>query len=330
MSNSATSPADTEAESVPSQWPAMRTDVPKTVTTLTGLPAVFGLLPLWFLPRIMGVRLAAAGWGAAILAHLVALALGLGFVAWAQIQSSRLTYGTPGFISIKVGMPEARETLSEYLRAPFAALVAAAHDSSPLIIGWVSRIPTIIGALEIGIPVVALLLMPFAAAGEPLGRLFARCWRLVFWSSTLIIPLGVGWLLFPAILQLLGVPAPEVPAVTFGIPPASSDESDGVAVLLFVIWAFWWLVVLVRSGLQYAGPADGPAWQPRTPRCRKCGYIILALSVAGNCPECGYPLARSVAAFQRSSRFTRWRAFVLSLRAAFSRLQRSFAGSSPR
>jgi hypothetical protein len=270
-----------------------------------------GLVPLWFFPRTMGVRLAAAGWGAAILAHIVALALGLGLVAWTQIQSSRLTFGTPAFITVNVPMPEARQPFSECLRAPFAALATAAHDFSPLVIGWVSRIPTIIGAIEIGIPIVAILLMPFAAAGEPLGRLFGRCRRLAFWSSTLVIPLGIGWLLLPAILRLLGVPPPDVQNVVFGAQ-TTTDEREQWAVFLIIMWALWWLYVLLRSGLGYMGPA----WQPQQPRCRKCGYIILGLPLAGGCPECAHPVLKSAAAFQRSSRFSRWRAFVLSVHAA--------------
>ena len=35
------------------------------------------------------------------------------------------------------------------------------------------------------------------------------------------------------------------------------------------------------------GPADGPAFAPREPRCDACGYTLIKLPLGSNCPECG-------------------------------------------
>ncbi len=83
--------------------------------------------------------------------------------------------------------------------------------------------------------------------------------------------------------------------------------------------------MFLRAGLRYAGPAIGPAWEPRTPRCEGCGYIIANIPVSTNCPECGRPVEASLPerrkppAFVEASTFAQaTKAFDKTLRAAIS------------
>lgn len=123
-----------------------------------------------------------------------------------------------------------------------------------------------------------MFLLPFASAGEQTLPLTGRCYRLLLWSSTMMIPLGIGWLLEPLVLRWSGElnqPAPQ----------------NWLGGSLFLVW---WFVVLLRSMGYYAGPAEGRAWRAREPECERCGYNIGMLPVMTNCPECGRPVFESL------------------------------------
>ena len=139
------------------------------------------------------------------------------------------------------------------------------------------------------------------------------------WSTTMLILLGTGWLAWPRFMDLCGVEAVSHEGMVFGAAEAAPDARAEWARDAALALAVWWLVVLVRSGLHYAGPPDGPAWQARPPRCTKCGYIIASLALDGKCPECGYPVRESLARLEKMGLFTRWKAFRASVRAAFGR-----------
>jgi len=110
------------------------------------------------------------------------------------------------------------------------------------------------------------------------GWLFGRCLRLSWWSTTILIAVGVVWML----------------ASRAGgwSPLARGGQVHQLAI--GSAGAIWWLMVLLRSGCRYSGPADGPGWQPRRPRCEGCGYPIVGLPTSSNCPECGRAVAESL------------------------------------
>ncbi|MHC4066102.1 MAG: hypothetical protein ACYSUI_16625 [Planctomycetota bacterium] len=265
---------------MPNDWAPARSDTPKSLRTLRGLPALPGMVLLWFSPRHIGVRLAAAGWRAAIAAHLLGLILGIGVILWHELLPMNnpvpVQQIVPGF-AIGRELPVPQASWPEYLRGPFAAIAVILHaGSGPG--GNIATLILLLAGLETAVVVLAVALMPFAAAGEPAGGLFGRCVRLTWWSTTMLIPLGIGWVLESRWQRVLGV-------------PGWWDPVDYAALSLLAVW---WLTVWLRSGYRYAGPPDGPAWQPRIPRCEKCGYEIVGLPTSTNCPECAQPVVDSL------------------------------------
>jgi len=99
--------------------------------------------------------------------------------------------------------------------------------------------------------------------------------------------LGIGWLLNPLFRRRFELPNEWMPV-------------DYAALALFAVW---WLLVLLRSGYRYGGPATGPAWESRSPCCEGCGYIIAHIPVTTKCPECGRPVVESMAGRRRAPAF---------------------------
>jgi hypothetical protein len=154
--------------------------------------------------------------------------------------------------------------------------------------------------------VLAIILMPFAAAGESTRLLFGRCLRLTWWSTTMLIPLGIGWLLDPLVRRLLELPDEWLPV-------------DYAALSLFAVW---WLFVFLRSGYRYAGPPTGPAWDVRRSCCEGCGYILADIPVSTNCPECGRPVAESMPERRQAPAFARAVTFAQANRMFWTTLRK--------
>lgn len=263
-------------EMVPDVWPPITREAPSQTLRIRGIIALPGMVLLWFMPKRVGVCLAGAGWRAAIVAHLLSLTLGFGLICW--MEDFFPIHGTlPGTMFYRETHPFPEMTVGELLRLPFASLVISVHGGTVTTAG-VIRFLTKLGGFEIALVIVALAMMPYAAAGESARRLFGRCLRLTWWSSTIVIPIGIGWLLGPWFRR------------TFGL----SNAWHPIDFMLLAMMGVWWLLVLLRSGYLYAGPAEGPAWEPRTPQCESCGYNIARLTTKGRCPECGRPIADSL------------------------------------
>lgn len=310
-----------EAEArVPDTLPPMRTDAPRREHTPSGMRLPMTVLGLWVLPKRFGPRLAGGQLRHAVIASAVSLATGFGLLAYAGITNAVLQYGLAGIAAFGMELPRAAVSPSEAVRAPFAALIVVVHAllSAP------QGVPVVVATaagLPLALLVVAALLMPLAAAGEYLSALFGRCLRLTLWGTTLAIPLGVAMLCLPSVLRGLEVerPAVIVGGVLFGKPGPTNDWWKISALGVLAAFALWWLVVLVRSVLRYAGPAVGPAWTAQRPRCRKCGYIIVGLQRREPCPECGAPVSDSMAVHERSNRWSRRNVLALSIRTALRR-----------
>ncbi len=238
------------------------------------------MIVLWFLPKTAGVRLAAAGWKSTVVAHVLGVTIGGGLIVWAEAIGYLNPAGAPprDFWIVTANSPTPHMPLHEYLTAPFVALTIWIHSASTTR-GWgIEHGITAVALLEASMLILALILMPYAAAGERAGLLFGRCLRLTWWSTTLLIPLGIGFMLDPIVRRWLDLPNKWV-AFDYG---------------RLALFGVWWLLVWLRSGFRYAGPPDGPAWQTRTPSCEGCGYAIVGIPVTNKCPECGRPVSESL------------------------------------
>ncbi|MCH7702399.1 MAG: hypothetical protein IID37_12005 [Planctomycetes bacterium] len=294
---------DPPVEMVPEYWPSACSDTPRPARTIHGLFALPGFLLLWIVPKRIGASLAASGWRAAIVAHVLAMALGGGLILWAEMynwSSLSASFWAPSWAPnvnrpiVSIG----QLPWTDCVRGPFAAWALWAHESGIGAVGF-ARVLLIVLGVEACAVLVAVGIMPWAAAGEDVLRLFGRCLRLTWWSTTLMIPLGIAWLMHPVIRPILGLP-PEW-------HPFDYIALSGIGLL--------WLSILLRSTRRYAGPAEGPAWTPRTPRCESCGYRISHPPHAGNCPECGRPVVDSLPEHRSPPAFGEANEFINGVRA---------------
>ncbi|NLE61507.1 MAG: hypothetical protein GX616_24410 [Planctomycetes bacterium] len=264
-------------------------------------PLAVVLVPLfWLLPKRMGPHFAAVRWPGVIVAHLVWVVYGLGCMT--------VAYWTPlfGWVAYLTGRTSGRETealwpdptFSQIARAPMAVLGSLLAGNPEFgVNGWVGvGADLAIGlamavAVEAGLILLACLLMPYATAGERGQLLFSRSVKLTLWSTTSLPVLGIA---FQAI-ELLNYTRKQL------------DELWAGAIGLYILWFVW---IWLRSGLRYAGPTEGPAWEPRRPLCETCGYALTGLKPADNCPECGTAVALSLPERRRPTAFSAARSLI--------------------
>lgn len=254
-------------------------------------PLAIVLAPLfWLMPKRFGPHFAAASWTAAILAHVTWACYGLASICLATVAGPRYTLAswllgrTPEQLGYSLfPVP----TLGEMLRAPLAFFACGPSQQaqfglaappiltvSPLWLMFVD-LATVV--------VLAILLMPFIAAGERTRLLLARTVRLVLWASTSLVVLAVA-----------------IQASIVHTPNYRDGLQVYAAIAVYCAWMIW---LVMRGGSRYAGPADGPAWQPHSPLCVGCGYGLTALPHDGTCPECGRPVAESLPEHRHPSSF---------------------------
>ena len=210
-----------------------------------------GLAGTWFRPRRTGPHLTAGSWASAVCAHLLGLA-------------------SVGIFALLVMLPEGKD-------APLS-------PEAP----WV--LLAILLSIEAAMLGVALILMPWAAAGETTRALYARCLKWTWRTSSLAMPVLTG---------LLGMASLEswLQDVSF---EGAFDFGGGPAGVPFFTMATylccWWLMWVLLGGLvDYAGPPEGPGWEPIEAICEGCGYRLAFLRRDAVCPECAKPVSESLA-----------------------------------
>lgn len=315
-----------QATEVQTHQPAMRRDRPSCADAVPAWLVLPAAMLFWIQPKRLGAPLAASGWRLALTGYLFALVTAFGLTVWADSFAEFTWCRVPGYVPAEVQVVTPNVASSEVIRAPYASLISVIHHDSSSGVSSLLTWAGLVGLTGAGVLASALLLLPWAAAGEPLGRLFGRCLRLAMWSSTIAIPYTVSRLLLPLAVYWW-THQPSLDAGGFirpqlfieGTYVRPDQSADWVGHGLKAACLLWYLFVLLRSGVRYAGPVEGPAWQPRRTRCCRCEYILSGLPRSGQCPECGTAVAESIAAMETSGRFTHWRAFKLSVRAALSR-----------
>ena len=323
MTDASRLPVTALSERVPDMMPGLRTDIPPEVERISAWLVPIAVVGLWVRPARFGPRLAALGWRFAVLANLTAITIASGLIIAVEISGSRSHLGAERDALFSQDGLGPVATLAERVRGPYAAIVLAALNGRPNDVEFITAVPFLAALTEPALPIIAVLIMPLVAAGEPLRRLYRRCLRLTLWSTTLAIPVALAWKL---LLQAFGLAGLEERTLSTLCSCVYWGDAEGIfmATIALVPFLVWWFVVLIRSGSQYAGSAEGPGWEPRLrprcePRCHECDYILYGLAVSGRCPECGTPVAESMAAMEKANEFTHWRAFKLAVGAAISR-----------
>lgn len=265
----------------------------------------------WLMPKRFGPHFAAAGWRAAIAGYLtwsvygtccLILATNWGTAAGAGSQDYSLLSYMLGLTPSQLSMSTwPAETFWEVLRGPVvvAAEWVAGSDST------CQSTRVLLATGHVGGLLLAAGLMPFVSVGERGSLLLGRLVRLALWASTsIIVPAllikGLHLLDDWGLLRLV-----EGPGGRFW------TYFQSLVLAGWVAWATW---MVWRASQRYVGPADGPGFEPRPPCCEACGYIITGLYPSGVCPECNFPVARSLPQLRQPTAFSmarsRWGRFV--------------------
>ncbi|MBI5864346.1 MAG: hypothetical protein HZB38_07550 [Planctomycetes bacterium] len=230
------------------------------------------LAPLALLPKRMGSHVAASSLAAAWFVHFGALVFTIGEVAAAHLEG-----GDFGASSLTPDL-----TWLDWIRRPLAGAWLVAYevfDSR----GASTVALAVAASIEGALAFLALLFVPFLAAGERPPAVFLRSLKCVLWSSAVVVAFAVFY----------HVATPRQ------FSPSSVFRSENVAILCFWAWVIWWISIILRLGARYGGPCIGPRWTPRPLLCESCGYHLANLPEEVNCPECGRPARESLPGFRR-------------------------------
>lgn len=263
------------ADTLPEYWPDDQPPEPVRAIWLPW-PIAIVLAPLfWLMPKRMGPHFAAVRWPGIIAAHLLWATYGFFCIvnAYANVDYSWAAYLSGQCPGQQSEILYPAPTLSQIARSPLA--VTAYMPDDPMFALAIAMAGAVV---ELGVALAAITLIAYAVAGERELLLFARCLRLTWWSTTSLVVLGLALQVIE--LDLIWEPGTD-----------SRLLATGVAVTLYVAW-FVWLVI--RSGLRYAGPAERPGRERRRPQCEQCGYTLTGLTADVCCPECGNPIADSL------------------------------------
>lgn len=272
---------------LPEYWPDQQRPQSERAYWLPWPMAVLLVPLLWLMPKRMGPHFAAVRWPGVIVGHLFWTIYGLGcvFIAFDAPKYGWVAYlagQSPGQSEPSIWLPP---TFSEIFRSPLALftiqLIEGLHGIEDLI-----ALSGLFVVIELGLILLAVMLLPYAASGERTRALFARCVKLTLWAPTSLVMFGL-------VLQtrIFFVPEEDL---------GNWERTIESTLPFYLLWVVW---IWIRSSLRYAGPAEGPAWEPRQPQCEKCGYLLIGLTVNDKCPECGRPVADSMPSSRQATAF---------------------------
>lgn len=307
---------DTSArDRLPEYWPDDPPPKPLTPYWIPWPIAVLAVPLLWVMPKRFGPHFAGVSWWGAIFAHLIWLPYGIGCMMLVEdyFEYSLFSYVTGNMPPVSLTPGPLPDNLVVVLRAPFAAIAVTLSEeirfgttgfgASDLLAG----LGAVLGLETILLLLLTIGLMPYAAYGESRGRLFLRCFKMVLWTSTVAVPIGLLYQVSVGCLTDQFDSVSTFEGVTWAVFPQRASQGAGeMAVaksvasgigLAFLVW------VWIRSALRPAGPAKGPAWEPRCPQCEKCGYRLTGLARQDRCPECGLPVQESLPGSRRPTAF---------------------------
>ncbi|RJP41610.1 MAG: hypothetical protein C4547_01580 [Phycisphaerales bacterium] len=285
----------TTDEVVPHVWPAPEAP-PMAANQRPVSWLLFPFVPLGIVlrPAAIGGRLARSSWFKAVAAHLLCI-----LAIWAITVAAELVLDDGNYNTWTTSVSRLRiEAISwerltwgERLRFPFALVFTILYDGAGDIDA--TTLAFAAAGAHASCWLIAALAMPLFAMGEPLRRLFGRCLKLVFWSNVCFVVAALCY----AFVRV-GVEGDWGGTWDDMLRTVLYDESVAGA-LTVLIFMPWWFNVLFRLAARYAGPTEGPGWQPPPPHCNGCGYTIIGLPKSGRCPECGRVIADSLPTARR-------------------------------
>ena len=288
MSQTSTTNLMIDGPTIPESWPPAEPLTPVRARRIRWWLAPLVAPAALLCPRRIGPHLGESSLAAAYLAHWF----------WALVAVG----GTFALLMETQDQPHLVATADVSLN-PFYEIRRSLAGSVLLLYGAFgdpfARAPALIAivGIEIAIWPAALLLLPFYAHGEGPRRTYLRCVKLLLWSTVYCAPLF--WLSLRGMAYL---------ADRTNLGPA-------IAALLPLVLINWWLLSLLRMGGRYAGPAAGPRWNTREPRCERCGYSLVTLPLLARCPECGLQVDESLPEHRRPPAFATARGLFASTKA---------------
>jgi len=168
-----------------------------------------------------------------------------------------------------------------------------------------------LAAVELGFVLLAVLLLPWGDADAPVRPLWRQALRTV-WLHTGQVGLTAGVLVA---LQVAGSnlwsllpqhgnrwPPETTPSLLIWLV----DNYIDLLPWLYAGGVAWWVWALLRAmTTRLTEPEE------RAPLCESCGYNLSHHEMSGRCPECGRPVAQSLAEGRRSP--VRWGPFAHGL-----------------
>ena len=245
------------------------------------------VLLFWLLPKRFGPHLAVGSFKACLAAHALSLLLPLVILY--------LLFGVP-WPSSPSDVPTPNEPPATFRENLARIVLREAIDSAQGRAGpsWVPSVLTFgsIPMFELLILMIGTAAMPFAAGGDPAFSVWKRSVKNAYWCTTILMPLSLaasGLLYFDR----------RVPDI-FRVDLPTALPKIG-AYLLAALLAVLLVRAIVVGAHRYVGPANGPAFAPREPRCDDCGYLIFSLPLDARCPECGLPVRDSLPGGRRGA-----------------------------
>ncbi len=227
------------------------------------VPFLRAFLLFWVLPRRYGPHLASGSLRRAAGAHLLALVLLVPIVVWTA--SGRYLGHAPS-------VQECR-ACAAYAVVQLAAVTTRTSQGALVLLGTIVAIP----ALELTWVLLAVLLMPWCAGGDAPRTLFRRSLAHAWWCTTVLIPAGV----------ILGLALVYEEHASLWLRRREPLLLGAATLLVLALPTVLVLRAMLSGASRYVGPASGPGFEPRQPRCDSCGYPIVGLPLGSACPECG-------------------------------------------
>ena len=285
------------SETIPEYWEPSAEEVAQPARPLSWLAVPTTMLGVLFVPRRLGPRVGYSSLAKAVFVQLTTgLVVTLGMI---------LVLGWRPLAELRRSVNLGQFTLSEKLRLPGVLVVETLHElagNPKEVLPALITLPVAHVACWLG----AWLLMPFIAADEPNRRTYLRAVKLTFWSTACFLPIVA---IVTTILGMWIASADSLWSYNWRFIEKLPPLIVGFALLP-------WIHFLLRLSARSV-PTGGAVPPKRRPLCNECGYVLTGLATDGRCPECGMPVARSLATTRSAPPWATARGSIVRVREYF-------------